>query len=745
MRMASRRPGMLRVFLFAFTGVIAALAGVLVLPAVTAAAASCPTVNPGTGAVSPAPAPGVDWSGCNLTGANLAKADLAGANLTGANLYLASITSANFTGATLTGLQSGDVTYQSAPKLPANWTWITGGYLAGPEADLAGADLSYAGTAGTMDGVDLTGADLAGANLNDAYIQDADFAGANLKNATVTAVTLRDDTFTSATFAGADLSGVLVVDTTLAGADLSSSTASYGVTATFSGDDLSNANLASASLFGAKLSSDNLTDATFTNADLDTAKLTGDNVAGATLAGASLSQVTSSGLTGTPASLPANWTLSSGFLLGPTAYLLGADLSNADLSHADLSNANLDGAALTGATVTGANMSAAMIDDVSSGSLVGQPASLPANWSATAGYLFGPTANLANADLTGVNFGHADLEQAYLNDAKLANADLNVADMQDAVLDGVTSGGVNPGAARLPVGYSDEDGYIIGPAVNLDGVNLAGLNLPGMYLSNAQLANTDLENVNLSAGSLFGADLSDANLTNANLADVSLASAEIAGANFSGASLTGVESGSITGTPLNLPAPWQLLSGYLIGPGANLTMADLHGVTFDNADLLDANLDNADLSGTTWSNTICPDGSNSDNDGGTCAGFLDPAPSPVSHPSIAGRLGENGWYTSAVTVAWNWTVATGQINTAKCTAATTSSGEGRWSPSARPAPASRGWSRRPSSTCGSTPPRPWSRSSGLPTGRCTRSVACPRLTAAPPIASQASPPWPGSR
>jgi hypothetical protein len=116
-----------------FIGMVA-LAGVLVLPAATAGAATCPTVDSGTGAVSPAPAPGVDWSGCDLTGANLTGADLSGANLTGANLHLAVITSANFTGATLTGLRSGVVTYSSSspPTLPANWTWIVGGYLAGP-------------------------------------------------------------------------------------------------------------------------------------------------------------------------------------------------------------------------------------------------------------------------------------------------------------------------------------------------------------------------------------------------------------------------------------------------------------------------------------------------------------------------------------------------------------------------------------------------------------------------------------
>jgi uncharacterized protein YjbI with pentapeptide repeats len=671
MRAVSGFIGMFRVFLPAMAGVIIALAGVLVLPAATAAAATCPTVNPSTGAVSPAPAPGVDWSGCNLTGANLTSADLSNANLTNANLYLAIITSANFTGATLTGLQSGDITYQSQPTLPANWTWIVGGYLAGPGADLAGADLQ---SAFDLNGVDLAGADLAGANLNDAGIANADFTGANFDNATVTAVTMTGDTLTSATFAGANLTGSLVENSSLADVDLSASTFLPGITTTFSGDDLTNANLTGAYLFGAKLTSDNLTDATLTNANLDTARLTGDNLAGAALSGANLSQAASSGLTGTPASLPANWSDSSGFLLGPTAYLVSADMTGANLSNADLSNADLNSATLTGATLTGANLSDANIGGVSSGSLTGEPAALPANWTMLGGYLLGPTANLYQADLSGLNFGDADLEQASLQDAKLANVNLGTADMSQANLDGVTSGGVVPNLGVLPGGWSVENGFIIGPGANLDGENLAGFIFKGEYLAGIQLASADLENADFSSASLAGADLSSADLTGADLTDGSLTAAELGGANFSGVSLTGMVSGQISGTPLNLPSPWQLLDGYLIGPGANLVQAELSGVTFDNADLYAADLYQADLTGTAWSNTICPDGTNSDKDGGTCVSNLNTP--PVPSPSTAGRPGARGWYTSAVTVSWNWTVAVGQINTAKCTISTKSTGEG---------------------------------------------------------------------
>ena len=61
--------------------------------------------------------------------------------------------------------------------------------------------------------------------------------------------------------------------------------------------------------------------------------------------------------------------------------------------------------------------------------------------------------------------------------------------------------------------------------------------------------------------------------------------------------------------------------------GAELQNADLHGVNLEGADLANANLTGATLQGANtnkaiWLNTICPDGSNSSSDGGTCQGHL---------------------------------------------------------------------------------------------------------------------------
>jgi hypothetical protein len=94
--------------------------------------------------------------------------------------------------------------------------------------------------------------------------------------------------------------------------------------------------------------------------------------------------------------------------------------------------------------------------------------------------------------------------------------------------------------------------------------SLAGCNLSGLNLAGAQLPGADLSGANLKGTDLKGADLTGANLSNANL---------------NGADLT----------------------------GANLSGADLAG---------------ANLNKVTWSDTTCPDGTNSNADGGTCSGHL---------------------------------------------------------------------------------------------------------------------------
>jgi hypothetical protein len=104
--------------------------------------------------------------------------------------------------------------------------------------------------------------------------------------------------------------------------------------------------------------------------------------------------------------------------------------------------------------------------------------------------------------------------------------------------------------------------------------------LEGAYLPHAYMSGIDL-----SGAYLIGADLRGASITWADLSG-----ADLSGVNFS-------------------PMPWVNYKGVPSLFNANLTGTDMTGVTLD---------------GVIWDNTICPDGTNSDNNGGTCEDNLEP-------------------------------------------------------------------------------------------------------------------------
>ena len=84
--------------------------------------------------------------------------------------------------------------------------------------------------------------------------------------------------------------------------------------AVFQNSILDNASLVATSLVGAILDSASLKVADFTNADLTNGRFNLANVTGTKFAGAVLTGVNAGRLTGTPASLPSGWTVTSGVL-----------------------------------------------------------------------------------------------------------------------------------------------------------------------------------------------------------------------------------------------------------------------------------------------------------------------------------------------------------------------------------------------------------------------------------------------
>lgn len=320
-----------------------------------------------------------------------------------------------------------------------------------------------------------------------------------------------------------------------------------------SGRNLDGANLSGADLVGANFRGDSLIGANLRGADLRGARFALANLTRTNLQGANLSNVLSGSTIGSP-HLPRHWSLVSGYLVGPRADLEDAHLVGAKLEGVDLFDVNLSRADLTG---------------VSSGRVVGNPR-LPESWKLVSGYLVGPSASLAGAHLVGANLSLAKLEGANLTGANLSNASLSGVDATDATftganlndtafngatLTGVTSGAVT-GTPTLPAGWLLINGYLVGQGADLSGANFTGANF-------------------------YGANLVEANM--------------------SGDTLTGVSSGDIQGEfTVKLPNNWEVRGGYLIGPGANLSSADLSGLSLLDDDLNGVDLSKANLSGVSW-------------------------------------------------------------------------------------------------------------------------------------------------
>jgi len=320
--------------------------------------------------------PGANLTGVNLTGDELNGSNFANANLTGAILTGVNLRYVKLVGARLNGVTSGHIKGRPS-NMPTGWV-LTKGYFVGPGANLKGAILKNA----NLDGANLSGANLTGATLSG--VTSGGIIGA--PKALPTGWILRN--------------GYLL-----------------GPGVNLTNDDFAGANFAGANLSGA----------VFTNMTLN----------GAHLAGANLTGIISGGISGTPATLPPNWKLVNGYLIGP-----GADLSSSALRNQHLGGVNLAGAQLSGADLTG----------VTSGGIVGKPASLPQYWTLSDGYLLGPKANLTNADLHGVDLAGADLRYATLT--------------------GVSSGAITGNPAQLPTDWTIVNGYLVGPGANLANAQL---------------------------------------------------------------------------------------------------------------------------------------------------------------------------------------------------------------------------------------------------------------------------------
>lgn len=205
--------------------------------------------------------------------------------------------------------------------------------------------------------------------------------------------------------------------------------------------------------------------------------------------------------------------------------------------------------------------------------------------------------------------------------ALVPNADLHRCDLSDTTIIGLDLHGIY-------ASWSDLSRVNGGCDPDLPRTNLAGARIARAILVDAKLCDAILSDADLHGSDMSGVSLEDASLFRANLSWVTLDGAQAAFAPFVDANLSN--------------ASWR--NGF--ANGATFDGADLHRIDFRGTDLRSASfvgsdlryarlngvdLTDADLTGANWrqstglasatfSNTTCPDGTNSDANGGTCAG-----------------------------------------------------------------------------------------------------------------------------
>jgi uncharacterized protein YjbI with pentapeptide repeats len=214
-----------------------------------------------------------------LSGAYLHQANLNHASLNVANLIRADLSCAQLQSASLIRAELIRADLSRADLFAANLSCADLREAALRHAILRYANLSEANLRDSL----LTQANLEGANLNNTDLSRTDFSGANCRNAE-----MRQANLSHSNLSGANLSGA-----NLRWADLNGANLSWA--------DLSEAKLSGANLIGADLSNANLTNASLVHADLTQAKLikaewVGADLSGATLTGAKLYSTSRFGL-----------------------------------------------------------------------------------------------------------------------------------------------------------------------------------------------------------------------------------------------------------------------------------------------------------------------------------------------------------------------------------------------------------------------------------------------------------------
>ena len=335
------------------------------------------------------------------------------------------------------------------------------------------------------------------------------------------------------------------------------------------------------------------------------------------LLGATLNGVVTGGVVGTPASLPANWRLVTGYLVGPGRQSRRREPEEPRPHRCDAverrrSPAPTSPAPTSRTSISTARSSAApRCRACKSGGITGAPGSLPATWAVADGYLVGPAADLTNADLNGADLDRRAPDRC---DARRREPHLRGSHRRHARLREHRRHHVHRRHARRRlVGrtgrHAGRTPGQLAPARRLSRRSRRRISVPRACPAPIS-AGATMTNANATGANLQSADLTGASLANADARRRLAAEHDVhqcVAPQRDAHERIATERDAHQRQPAQHHAERFEPDGRRPHQRGSHGRHHRHGVTFTNA---------------TWSHTICPDGTNSDDNSGTCVNNL---------------------------------------------------------------------------------------------------------------------------
>jgi len=546
----------------------------------------------------------------NLSHARIVRSDLSEAYLGAAQLDLAGISRTNLSGAVfevtnLRGSSARLVNLEGAQMRGAYmphgspgdsentlaWRQINGtpaslpdgykiikGTLVGPRSEARG--LSMAGEDMrdlTLRGTELQRADLRGADLSGVDMRYAILISSDLREANLSGTNLRESEIGRVRFDRANMAGTDLREATIRNAS------GRGITGIPAGMP-KGFGVIGGNLVGpdAGLERVDLQNADLSGIDLTDAYLTGARIDGAIMRDTTLAGVRSGKLRGKPQSLPPDWQIKGGHLVGPRANLRMANLRDVDLSGVDLQFADLRRSIIGKTQLAGASLSFAK-----AGQIFGRPASLPSGWAVVEKRPRGKSAAEVDApefDEMHANEGakavvetkaalkkkllkeKAALKKKLLKEKAALRKELFKKKRQERRLKWLAKRNSPAQLAAIAKRKAQlkargKIGFLVGPHADLSNQDLGDVNLSDTDLryanfTDASLANADMRRARMHHATLNGANMRGANMSKADLANAVMNSAVVDGVELAGADMTGVTAIDIQGRPKSLPDGW---------------------------------------------------------------------------------------------------------------------------------------------------------------------------------------------